>query len=85
MSLVADIREAVDTGSFWMIVDQILTSTISDPVRQRNLTALVMLHAVVTNYPLDVPRSVDMAFKLADGYLKKCEEKPVKDSDKELV
>jgi hypothetical protein len=72
MSLATELREAAETGSFWQVIDQIFTTSISDPVRRRNLVALIMLHAAATNYPLDVPRCVDTAFKLADGYLKKC-------------
>lgn len=73
MSLASEIQEAVECGSFVAIFRQLVA--VSDE-EKRNAVALIMLHAAASNYSLDVPRAVETAFKLADGYMRKCAKGP---------
>jgi len=72
-----DVMELLERGVVFSLGKDLAAGATSEILTNRNIIALFMLHAAASNYPVDAPRCVDMAFKLADSYIKKVNEPTV--------
>jgi hypothetical protein len=69
-----DIIELMQRGVFTSFGEHVRDGVAGN---KRNAVALLMLHAAASAYPVDAPRCIEMAFKLADAYIRKAAEPAV--------